>query len=337
MSESLRILADDLTGAFDAAAPFASPESPVLLSRAGIEAGARLTVSTESRGLEPSSAAAAVQAQMAEWGQPQPGTLWFKKVDSVLRGNPVEECVAMIEAGGFARCIFAPAFPDMGRVTRGGLHFTATPDGEEVPAPLHDLAAAFACAGLRASLPGDMAAQIWIVNATSQLQLNEVVAACPTRNGILWVGSRGLAAALAGAPQPRSYPPVSLLLAGTTHPTTRRQMEMLWAHISVEPQIVDPVPEADNEAETAAGIRLGLEELVSALRRNQTVIVIGGDTLSIVLDWAKPDSVACIGEALPGLPLTLLEGGRLDGMTLLSKSGGFGDDSLLLRLIKTGR
>lgn len=333
MKGGLRILADDLTGALDAAAPFATPEQAVFLSLAGPSPARRQTVSTESRGEPPSAARAAVGAQMGKWGTADETTLWFKKVDSVLRGNPIEESVAMMEAGGFDRCIFAPAFPEMGRVTRDGLHFTSTPSREEVPAPVHDLSAAFAAFGFATGRPGDGRARTWIVDATSQADLDQVVATYRHERGVLWGGSRGLAAALAGTPEQRAFSPVSLVVAGTTHPATRRQMQVL-ASRAVEPLvIIDPVPQAVNAGETKGGLRRGLEQVASALQPGSTVIVIGGDTLSVVLDWAAPGRVACIGEAAPGLPLTQLKGGRLDGTTLLSKSGGFGDAELLTRLV----
>lgn len=332
MSGRLHILADDLTGALDAAAPFASPERPVLLAAGNAAPSARTTISTESRHLPPDVAAGSVRSAMENLGAPEPASLWFKKVDSVLRGNPVEETKAMFEAGFFARCIFAPAFPEMGRVTRGGLHFTTTPQGRETPAPLHDLVAAFAAAGVRAGDVGDMSAPVWIADAVTQEDLDRLAARHRHGGFILWAGSRGLAAALAGTPARLSHPPVGLVVAGTTHPATRRQMEELSLQAHAQPLIVDPVPLAASAAETATGLLQGLEQAQPALKPGQTIIVIGGDTLSIVLGWAQPHRIACIGEAQPGLPLAKLEGGRLDGMMLLSKSGGFGDALLLSRL-----
>lgn len=272
---------------------------------------------------------------MADWDRAAQDTLWFKKVDSVLRGNPVEETVAMMEARKFRRCIFAPAFPDMGRVTRNGRHYSLGPGGQLVPTPVHDLAAAFIRAGMSTGAPGDRHARVWIVDAQVQPDLDVVAAKYRGEGGILWAGARGLAGALAVGARPLPHPTITLVIAGTTHPMTRRQMEVLAQREcrSNDPLIIDPVLQAANAAETEAGIRQGLATLATSLEPGSTVMVIGGDTLSIVLDWAKPAKVACIGEVAPGLPLARLEGGQLDGMTLLTKSGGFGDAQLLQRLV----
>lgn len=47
----------------------------------------------------------------------------YKKTDSALRGNIGCELNAVMDASGEACLIFAPAFPQMGRVTRRGIHY----------------------------------------------------------------------------------------------------------------------------------------------------------------------------------------------------------------------
>jgi D-threonate/D-erythronate kinase len=41
------------------------------------------------------------------------------------------------------------------------------------------------------------------------------------------------------------------------------------------------------------------------------------------------------GEPLPGVPRSALEGGLWDGAAVISKSGAFGDPSLLIRLVES--
>jgi len=51
----------------------------------------------------------------------------FKKVDSLMRGNPVEELEAALEASGRRIALAAPSFPRMGRTVDGGV--LRLPDG----------------------------------------------------------------------------------------------------------------------------------------------------------------------------------------------------------------
>lgn len=52
----------------------------------------------------------------------------YKKTDSVLRGNIGAELAAVLKASGRKRIHFVPAYPQMGRTTRKGIHYV-----DEVP------------------------------------------------------------------------------------------------------------------------------------------------------------------------------------------------------------
>ena len=120
------ILADDLTGAADCglACTEAGLETLVLLDPQGTVSGAEaLAVDLDSRGLQAVDAYA-VTRSAAEWLL-APGTLFYKKIDSTLRGNPAAEIAAACDAvaagpHGRALALVAPAFPATGRITRGG-------------------------------------------------------------------------------------------------------------------------------------------------------------------------------------------------------------------------
>ena len=47
----------------------------------------------------------------------------YKKTDSALRGNIGAELAAVLNAGGCRQLPFLPAFPQTGRITRGGVHY----------------------------------------------------------------------------------------------------------------------------------------------------------------------------------------------------------------------
>src|ERR1035438_5599700 len=105
------IIADDLTGACDAAVQFA--RSSVMLAMDAPPAGASvIAVSTESRNLLEEEVPA-LMAQVADWLRAR---VLFKKIDSVLRGNPGAEIAAAMQAFGCDAVVATPAFPAMGRI-----------------------------------------------------------------------------------------------------------------------------------------------------------------------------------------------------------------------------
>ncbi|QPL44859.1 four-carbon acid sugar kinase family protein [Halomonas sp. A40-4] len=120
------IVADDLTGALDAAAPFAQrgATTRVVVALESLEAsldawqGALpdvIAVTTESRHLMASAAAERVTQATRILARLAPA-VWFKKIDSTLRGQAVAESLAMHRAC-CRRLLLAPAVPSQGRTT----------------------------------------------------------------------------------------------------------------------------------------------------------------------------------------------------------------------------
>ncbi|MBZ0332231.1 four-carbon acid sugar kinase family protein [Halomonas sp. ANAO-440] len=133
------IIADDLTGALDAAAPFAargaSTRVVIALERleGALEAweGERpevIAVNTESRHLAAVAAAARVERAARCLSRVEP-RLWFKKIDSTLRGQVVAESLALRRFTG-RRLVLAPAVPAQGRtVCNAEVHVDGIPLG----------------------------------------------------------------------------------------------------------------------------------------------------------------------------------------------------------------
>ena len=157
MGLAVALVADDLTGALDAAAPFAgrglrvsvhrsadtvpaptgpageppgpaaerSPASacpPPAPSPSELEprpSGAVLAVSTSSRHLTPDAARASVRAAGRRLHAWSP-RLVFKKIDSTLRGPVPDEVAAAMEVFERRAALVCPAFPAAGRVVRDG-------------------------------------------------------------------------------------------------------------------------------------------------------------------------------------------------------------------------
>lgn len=123
----LAIVADDLTGALDATAPFAGrgADARVVISLSALDdvlaswEGAWpdvIAVNTESRHLGAVEASERVADATRRLARAAPA-IWLKKIDSTLRGQVVAECIAMREATGLPM-LLAPAVPAQGRVVR---------------------------------------------------------------------------------------------------------------------------------------------------------------------------------------------------------------------------
>ena len=110
----LRLLADDLTGALDSAARFVPLVGPVPVVWSGEPPPGTMAMDSGTRDLDPREAAEA----MRRLAGTLVGDIAFKKIDSLLRGHVVMELAACLP--GFDHCVFAPAFPFQGRITRGG-------------------------------------------------------------------------------------------------------------------------------------------------------------------------------------------------------------------------
>ncbi len=125
----LAITADDFTGALDTAVQFSrnSTGTAVMfyndLDFSGISGEVRVVViDTESRHVSPEEAASRVKEAVTK-ARACGVTHFYKKTDSVLRGNIGSELMAIMEAAGSRDLMFVPAYPDMGRTTREGRQY----------------------------------------------------------------------------------------------------------------------------------------------------------------------------------------------------------------------
>ncbi len=125
----LLIIADDFTGALDTGVQFAAYGAKTLVetnpmydftrTASGTEV---LVLNAETRHLSSDQAYAVVYRAVRE--AKSVGIPYiYKKTDSALRGNIGSELAAAMDAAELDRMAFVPAFPVMGRVTRGGVHY----------------------------------------------------------------------------------------------------------------------------------------------------------------------------------------------------------------------
>lgn len=121
------LIADDLTGAADTSAPFASHGlSTRLLLDIQQETPTTTQVtslSTRSRELDPDPAKAAV-LNACNWVDQHDldSPYLLKKIDSTLRGHIADELSVFVDHFGVERIMVSPAFPSQGRTTLHGKH-----------------------------------------------------------------------------------------------------------------------------------------------------------------------------------------------------------------------
>ncbi len=124
----LLVVADDLTGACDTGAQFAAQSVPTLVTMELDYSFDRqdeypvIVADTESRHLSATEAAARVQTVVRQ-ARAAGVRHFYKKNDSTLRGAIGAELQALLRASGNRILAFAPAFPRLGRYTRGGFQF----------------------------------------------------------------------------------------------------------------------------------------------------------------------------------------------------------------------
>ncbi len=351
---SLRLLADDLTGALDTAAELVGLVGPVPVFWHGavppvLPASAALDSGTRELGRP---AAAAVVSGLA--ASLSGADIAYKKIDSLLRGPTLAELAACLRTGGWQRCVLAPAFPHQGRVTQGRRQYAR--NGEAGwSAVSGDMVAALRAEGVDAQagqLDADLLPGVSVFDAGTDDDLRRVVATARRWPGdVLWSGSGGLAQALAAdaeAPAPRVLPLPMLGLFGSDQPATAAQLAACaphWIELPASAEVGRRLA-ADGVVLASVGLPPGLAredaarriaaELASLTRGMQppgTLLAAGGETLRGLCISLGACGLEVQGRIAPGLPWSVMQGGRWDGVTVISKSGAFGHRTLLRELI----
>src|SRR3954462_7135815 len=93
------------------------------------------------------------------------------------------------------------------------------------------------------------------------------------------------------------------------------------------------LPGGVSTAEAARRINHELGMLVRRLDPPGTLLVAGGETLRGLCLALEAERLDLDGHILPGVPRSILRGGRFDGVRVISKSGAFGERTLLRRLL----
>jgi len=335
-TDVLVIVADDMTGALDTAAPFAAR---------GLHAEVALTVDavaqTLAAGPDVLSVNLASREKSPEYAHRLMGQVTemmpadvrlFKKVDSRLKGHVSAE----LDAISYQRAIVAPAIPAFGRIVRDG-HV----EGFGVTTPI-SVAGAL----------GAHAARSVIIDAVTDGDLEDALDRAEAEGFDLMVGSRGLADVLAARMSGRAAPELAappvgtgLFVIGSNDRITLEQVERLRL---LDPLAYHPAPNGVLGALDQApspivlvqavpgGEELPSEEVARNLaasvhpgltERAETLLLCGGATAETVLARMGIQSFRLEGECLPGLGLAYA-----GNQCIIAKSGGFGVPETLAML-----
>ncbi|MFF8606391.1 four-carbon acid sugar kinase family protein [Streptomyces sp. NPDC015346] len=390
---SVAVLADDLTSAGDGAAPFrrAGHRARALLHTPGTPGipptpEADGTPETSPHGAEGviavdlgsrllAEAEAVRRTERAARAFAGAGLL-LKTVDSTLRGHLAAEIRAAHAGSGRRSVVIAPAFPAEGRTTvRGVQHVHGVPVHETDFA--RDPAHPVRTSDLRDLLPEAAVVEpdelgrlpdligkggLFVCSAATDADLDRLVSSVPRPGDVLWVGSPGLAAALARrhprtpAAAPPRLPAVHrpLIAVGSAHPASRRQLEPLRARQGVAcadsddpaaavdllrrtsaPILVVHTPDGRRAPAASDTLSRDLARVVRELVSDGAVdglVLTGGETAVMVLEALGTAGLELYDEPEPGVARGLLLGPPT--LPVLIKAGGFGDRTTLDRLCR---
>ncbi|MEI9924868.1 MAG: nucleotide-binding domain containing protein [Bradyrhizobium sp.] len=358
----VRLLADDRTGAIDTAVRFVPLAGPLLvrwdLATAQTSTGS-LAFDLGTREL---SDARSVELATSAAELLRDADLAYLKCDSLLRGSLAQEIIACLRAQPFDHCIIAPAFPAQRRITRDGRQWAAAHGRDEWQLAGPDLAAQLEAFGFAVSKcrAGDRApAGISLWDAETIEALRQIVVEGRRLPGrVLWCGSAGLAEAMGGA-EPLQIETIAsplLALVGTDHPVTQRQLNEVESHrVVFDPEdaaniaavkaqlekgaavVTVHMPDVPHRRLAARHIGTSFTNLLARLPQPGTLFVTGGETLSDVCAALGAGALEVQSEIEPGIPVSVLRGGKWDGVRVISKSGAFGNEGLIRRLISLAR
>ncbi|CAD7033784.1 four-carbon acid sugar kinase family protein [Pseudorhizobium endolithicum] len=332
----LAVLADDLTGALDASAPFAARGMHVevaltvtAIARAIEAEPAVLTVNLGSRELDVALARARTAQALAAL---PPATKLFKKIDSRLKGHIAAE----LDVIPFEAALVAPAIPNFGRIAKDG-HI----QGFGVARPI----------SIRKAL-GRHSDRSTVPDTLTQDNLRAWVVKSEAAGANLLVGARGLAEALAdalagGASAHLTEIPqgAALFVIGSHDPITLAQVDELQRAFDVN---YLPAPNGEIRQDQRSGSMITVVQAVQGdvaadpqvvsralakavvpeqTQRASTLLLSGGATAEAVLEEMGIDRFRLLGECLPGLGLA-----HAQGHCIITKSGGFGGPDTLSQI-----
>ena len=395
------VVADDYTGAVEIAAKFMNGgyRSAVTLDPGSLGTMRDYPVvalDTETFSLPPERAARRIGDAARNFLPWKDSTTFFKRIEPALRGNVGAEVRTLAQELGFDYIVAASIFSyNRKSVEEGTIHL----DRQEPMSPLTVTTVKSASsaatakllrdAGLdpvevlrediRAGRTSDILGQpgCYCFDAENDEDLRMIVRGVlkvHSSKEVLWVGSVGLANALATAPRPFVF------VVGTAHPRSVRQARQLidQGYAEVIPVVI-PSAGAGPDGQRAKDIRTrAVDQAESLLRCGQSILlaatsedgrfirgeypngdaagfldlmadtaraimgrakigglcVTGGNCAVRIVQRAKAENIVLEREIQEGITLLHLAGGPFDGLPVISKSGSLGGERALMHCME---
>ena len=331
------VIADDLTGATDSGVQFTRAGYRVAVAFQGAsvppaEAADAGVVDTDSRSLSPVLA----RERVLEAGENFRGAgIFFKKVDSTLRGPFSMEIAAALQASGREKVIVAPAFPESGRTTVDGVqmlygvpvHETELANDPRTPVREGHIPSLLDGGGLeplrvlgvedldepsliRAALDD---CRCLVADAETGDHLGALVRAVPDPSKVLWVGSAGLALALGESYPGPGFEPEALgepagrvvVVVGSTSEVACEQRRQLSGESGTTGVTLNLPPDAGT-------VKKALQDARAALGGGHTVVLFPGENAASGVNRLAERIVEGLAEVVRGLS----EEGFFDALVL---------------------
>ena len=348
MTIELLITADDRTGALETGGACADLGFRVRLTTAPSVADDCAVIDLDSRHCTAVEAARRI-------GEAHRRAACFRchKMDSGLRGNWAHEVASLIAEG--RRVGVLVSFPDAGRRCDDGTVFIHDVPVAESPFgrdPRNRLVSSRPIDHLRAAGCGNALAdgELVVLDANTNAELNAAAVRC-REEGRMLVGTTGGVGAYVAtlrAGRGSDLPPLprpALIVCGSLHPLSRAQVSKLDC-LTVGPD--DSAEQALAALQCGQDVILATEmtraeigdaaaESVAALVASTTwdwiaasgtptLIVLGGDTAAAILG---DRTLRVLGSADTAVPFCHTD----DGLTVITKGGGIGEEDTLVRLL----
>lgn len=398
MQRQYVIIADDLTGSSDSGIQFfkAGYSASVIFdpeSLASIEKSVTV-LDTETRNL-PEEQSVEILGNMTKDLLPFRGKrIFYKKVDSTLRGNIAAEVKVLREKLQFSLTVFAPSYPENGRTARdglllvNGLPVASTAAGEDPRNPVKT-------SSLVETLEGGNTLSVRHITLEEirQFRIPEIIRAAGRKGifscdaeteddlrlivdgtteeappeDVLWVGSAGMAQALAVSPLP------VLLVVGSLNPRSVLQVQHILekkiafpVKLNIPSLLNDKVEEEERMLKEAKELLLrkrntllipSLEEKKTGYDRDSAIgeaickslstttsnileflsvgglFLTGGEVAVWVVRALGAEGIELVKEVEPGIPLVRLLEGPHAGLPMITKAGGFGVEETMANCI----
>ncbi len=343
MPRRLVIVADDLTGACDAAGTLTC-YGPVPVAIDGkIPSGRIAAIDLDTRRLDAARARRRVARAVRSI---ESDALLYKKVDSRLRGNVVAELNGVLDVRP-GPLLFIPALPEENRVAVAGIYRV---DGRRI--------------SLRRALAG-LASRLQFADPTRPPQLvvngsvvltGDVTSRQDLRRWAAWLrrlpaataaGSAGLAAEVPHAlgwrlvrTRARWRPARGMLVAiGSQDVRARQQLRTL---AEARKRVVRrPLDGRQILSDLSQGLALVEGEAVALARTVarldprviDALVLCGGETARAVLTRSGATMLLVQAEILPRIPVATIKGGSFQGKRVVTKAGSFGPPDALVRAV----